>query len=41
MLLDKAKIWQTSNGYYQIIEKRSYLRFGFLKFKLSYDMQEI
>ena len=40
MLLDKIKIWQTSNGYYQIYEKRNNLRFGFIKFKLSYLMQE-
>ena len=40
MLLGKIKIWQTSNAYNQIYEKQNNLRFGFLKFELSYDMQE-
>lgn len=40
MLVGKIKIWQTSNGYNQIYEKQNNLRFDFLKFKLSYEMQE-
>lgn len=35
MLFEKTKIYQTSNGYYQVYGKQNNVRIDFIKFKLS------